>query len=376
MATASADLVLDRAEAPAKTWTVPAVVPELDGIRGIAIGLVLVCHATFWMPNERLQLIFREGKIGVDLFFVLSGFLITGILLDTQTHPKRAQSFYIRRGLRIWPLYFVYLAVAYFAFRVMLPPQTHLWAYFLFVQNFFWVDATGPFLQPTWSLAVEEQFYAVWPWLAFRMKRETVLKTCLTVFAIAPVIRYAFHLGGAGGQFIYANTLTRLDGIALGGAIAAWVRGPMFDADQLAKFAKIGAIVGTIGYVVCFLLTPYSLVADYLAYTFITMGFGGVVCFALFYRGESNWFAAAMRHPWLMTMGKISFALYLFNNPIYLMAHGNHVNNLLARLGLGEWSAGFTRLAIENVALFAAALLSWKLFESPILKLKKKWAPR
>src|SRR4051794_3114804 len=187
MATITTELAFDAVDISANPWVLPKVIPELDGIRGIAILMVLVCHASSWMASDRWRMFLQNGRVGVDLFFVLSGFLITGILLDTRHDKNRTRNFYVRRGLRIWPLYFVFLAVALIAFRKMLPAQPNIWVYVLFIQNFLYLREAGPFLEPTWSLAVEEQFYMVWPWLAFRLSRATIFKVCCAVLVVSPL---------------------------------------------------------------------------------------------------------------------------------------------------------------------------------------------
>jgi peptidoglycan/LPS O-acetylase OafA/YrhL len=135
MSVTAAPLALDRVHKTHRGWTLPRAVPELDGIRGLAILLVLICHATSFMEPGLWRSLLSYGKVGVYLFFVLSGFLITGILIDTKQDYHRTRNFYVRRGRRIWPLHFVYLAGAMLLFRRMLPPQPHLWAYLLFIQK-------------------------------------------------------------------------------------------------------------------------------------------------------------------------------------------------------------------------------------------------
>jgi peptidoglycan/LPS O-acetylase OafA/YrhL len=155
-------------------------IPELDGLRGIAILMVVVFHAlafiphamTGWIPN-----LASYGFAGVDLFFVLSGFLITGILLSAKGHPGYFRNFYAKRALRIWPLYYLLLLVA-FGLVPLLIIRTHVYmnelallqsrsilVYVLLLQNIWYSGKIGPItLAMTWSLAIEEQFYVVWPW--------------------------------------------------------------------------------------------------------------------------------------------------------------------------------------------------------------------
>src|SRR5580693_4799132 len=148
-------------------------IPQLDAVRGLAVLLVLV-HNTNKYPSLHLHLISDNGWMGVDLFFVLSGFLITGILLDSKDSVGYFKNFYARRCLRIWPLYYSALLFMFVVVPLLRPSEAHTsfearsspwWSYPIFLQNFLTpipTAATG-LLGVTWSLAVEEQFYVFWP---------------------------------------------------------------------------------------------------------------------------------------------------------------------------------------------------------------------
>jgi peptidoglycan/LPS O-acetylase OafA/YrhL len=373
---ATAGLILERDAARAEAWRLPVQIPELDGIRGIAILLVMICHSGMWLPDSTLLHVLRQGKMGVDLFFVLSGFLITRILLDARGQAHARRNFYIRRGLRIWPLYFAYLTLAFVVFRRILPPHFSPWAHLLFVQNLFYFSGMGPFLDPAWSLAVEEQFYLVWPWLAFSLRRETLLRICAAVLMLSPVLRCVLNLRGADYNFIYNHTLCRLDGIALGSAIACWVGETGFDPSRLRGFARWAVPVGTAGYVLCNLTEPAFRFAIEVRYSFTALAFGGVVCLALYLEGAAGGFARVLRTKPLTYLGRISFALYLFNFPIYTIMHGNYANRVFSGLDLTSFATTLLRFAVENAVLLVAASCSWVLFESQVLRLKGKLAPR
>jgi peptidoglycan/LPS O-acetylase OafA/YrhL len=328
-----------------------------------------------WLPDSVLLRVLRQGKAGVDLFFVLSGFLITGILLDTRGQPKARRNFYIRRGLRIWPLYFAYLTVAFVFCRRMLPPGFTPWAHALFVQNLFYYSGMGPWLDPPWSLAVEEQFYLVWPWLAFSLRRETLLKTCGAVLILSPVLRCVLRLGGADYNVIYNHTLCRLDGIAVGSAIACWVREPGFDPDRLPRFARWALPVGAGGYLLCNVAQPIFRFAIECRYSLTALTFGGIVSLTLYLHAGGTAFSRVLRFRAFTYLGRISFALYLFNFPLYTIMHGNTANRVFARIGLSSFGESVLRLVVQNVVLVTAASCSWLLFESRVLRLKAKLAP-
>ena len=161
----------------------------LDGLRGLAIALVLVHSLTMFVHpvsagGQLYHAALAFGWSGVQLFFVLSGFLITGILLDTRPTPHYFRNFYIRRALRIFPLYYVTLAVAFIVLPALdrmpqvyagdYPHQAFLW---LYLSN--WRHDIGGGFSHYWSLALEEQFYLVWPLVVFFCSRPTLLKICI-----------------------------------------------------------------------------------------------------------------------------------------------------------------------------------------------------
>ena len=158
-------------------------ISQLDAVRGLAILLVIAHNTSTKYPLLHLQPFFGNGWMGVDLFFVLSGFLITGILVDTKYSEGYFSRFYARRCLRIWPLYYSLIFFMFVVVPWLRPSEAHTlfgrsspwWAYPLFLQNFLVsspTGATGP-LGVTWSLAIEEQFYLVWPWVVRCCSRAT-----------------------------------------------------------------------------------------------------------------------------------------------------------------------------------------------------------
>src|SRR6476620_6746086 len=167
-------------------------IPQLDSLRGIAILMVLVGHIQKNVPGI-VGPWAHHGFSGVDLFFVLSGFLITGILLRAKTRPDYFKNFYTRRALRIWPLYYAVLIL------LLLPNSlTHLnlasprWSYLLYIQNLFpgFPAASGP-LYITWSLAIEEQFYLIWPPIVLLLNRQWLARLAISLVILSPVLRYA-----------------------------------------------------------------------------------------------------------------------------------------------------------------------------------------
>src|SRR5690242_10016238 len=225
---------------PAPAHSLAARLPTLDGLRAIAILLVvphnLNLMVTFPGVAHAFVSALYRGWIGVQLFFVLSGFLITGILLDARDAPHYYRSFFVRRVLRIFPLYYATLIVLF----VLLPafdllpasfkrdPMVELsyWAYF---SNWYGPfhpgrgpEAAGHF----WSLAVEEQFYLLWPLVIHRRSAGWVLRLCIALAVASLLLRVVMLATGTPTQAIYQLLVTRMDALALGGAVAAAFRVP------------------------------------------------------------------------------------------------------------------------------------------------------
>src|ERR1039458_5950989 len=180
-------------------------IPELDGVRGIAILMVIVFHAFQFIPSPMTGWISKlasYGFAGVDLFFVLSGFLITGILLNAKSQPGYFRNFYAKRALRIWPLYYLLLLVS-FGLVPLLILSTHVFmeelsllqsrsalVYVLLLQNIWYAGKIGPImLAMTWSLAIEEQFYIVWPWLVMWCSRKKLACILIAIVVLTPLAR-------------------------------------------------------------------------------------------------------------------------------------------------------------------------------------------
>src|SRR5262249_41446351 len=191
--------------------------PELDVLRGFAILAVMFHHIGKDVPALHLEGIGRYGWTGVDLFFVISGFLITRILMEAKTKPHYFRNFYARRVLRIWPMYFALLLFAFALLPLAMPTlrarifaEAHPWqAYLFFVQNLFSVKeiAFGP-VGVTWSLAIEEQYYLLWPLLVLLLSRRALTYSAVGAFACSIIVRL-LQIFGFVHLFIYTNTLSR-----------------------------------------------------------------------------------------------------------------------------------------------------------------------
>jgi len=340
-------------------------IPQLDAVRGLAVLLVLL-HNTNQYPSLHLQFVSRNGWMGVDLFFVLSGLLITGILLDTKESEGYSRNFYARRCLRIWPLYYSVLVFMFVIVPVLRPSEAHTvfearsspwWAYPLFLQNFLVptpTNATGP-LGVTWSLAVEEQFYLVWPLVVGFCSGKQLRKIAIALICFSPVLRFYLSLHQVD---IYSNTLCRLDGLMAGALLALVIRSPSFLPSQYVTGAWITFLVA-----VPLALLIETFHARWIGFSFTAMASVSFVYLALF--STQRWLHALLTNRFLVYTGTISYGIYLLQKIPLDAAKTFHLD-----------SHQFLALPITTVATYAMAALSWNFLEKPFLKLKRFFEAR
>jgi len=313
----------------------PAHIPELDGIRGIAILLVLIGHG--W--HRHLTLL---AVSGVDLFFVLSGFLITRILIGSFDKPHYFRNFYIRRILRIWPLYFAILAITYLTPLFLFSrAEFPAWRFILYIQNFWPLAGTPSSLSATWSLAIEEQFYLVWPLLIWLCRKPRHMAYIAVTSIIAtPAIRVLYHLYGIDP---YMLTFARMDGLATGACFA--ILAMYYPSSRRAWIIKACLIVG----VLLLPLSHFEVLRKAFKDTSLNLLFVGLLAFAFYWCGSSA--TRILRSAPFRFFGKISYCAYLIHLAVY-----------------SELSSLPTIVQVAIVTAIAAA--SWYLFEKPILQLK------
>jgi peptidoglycan/LPS O-acetylase OafA/YrhL len=332
-------------------------IPQLDAVRGLAVLLVLL-HNTDLYPSLHLQWISGNGWMGVDLFFVLSGFLITRILLDTKESEGFFKNFYARRCIRIWPLYYSALLFMFVFVPLLRPSDAHTvfearsspwWAYPVFLQNFLVpipTSATG-LLAVTWSLAVEEQFYLVWP-LVVRFCNESQLrKFVIAVICLSPAIRYYLS---AHRINIYSNTFCRLDGLMAGALLALALSSSSFVPTKYVMQAWIALLVSA----------PLALIlqARWIVFSFVALASVSFVYLALF--SKQRWFQSILTSRFLVYTGTISYGIYLLQKIPVDAAKAFHLDR-----------HGFLVLPITAAATYALAALSWNLLEKPFLRLRR-----
>ena len=375
--------------------TRPSYLPSLDGIRGLAI-LMVIAHNVQLLDLPVMhgavavaQLVLNIGWVGVQLFFVLSGFLITGILLDSVGQPHGLRNFIARRALRIFPLYYGALLLIFVLlpmlgaqpemYKAQAPYQVWLWVY---LSN--WTDAMGigpKSLPHFWSLAVEEQFYLLWPLLVFSLRSPTrVAVMCVVVAVISLLCRIALFNADAHHDVAYEWTVCRMDALALGGLAAtcwrvdAWRR-------WLAEHRRVLTLALLVLLAASFLWThafPRTSVRG------MTEGFTVLaIVFAAWLYASANRDAQvarsgaltpiwhrALRHPVLQSVGKYSYGMYVVHKPL----HDLFSAKLLAKMGV-QTAGHITNASLHVLAVtlisYAVAWLSYHLYEVHFLRLKR-----
>lgn len=372
----------------------PGHVPALDGVRGLAV-LIIIFHNIGWIAGASRQFVIKlftaitaTGWIGVSLFFALSGLLITGILLDSRGHEGFFRSFYIRRTLRIFPLYYAFVgATVFIAAPLAWSPEwaadvrTDQWPYWLYVSNWtqsFKIDVYG--LTHLWSLAVEEQFYLVWPLLAYWLGRRGLARLAIAMIVAGPFIRYGLIAAGLPINSTYFFTIARWDALAAGALLAALLRSARGREFVSAWTGRTTAVLA-LGLAVLVVVQRGFHSEDLPIIVIGQSIIAGLSACLLAHAVEAG--PGALRGvqrmlawPALRTLGKYSYAMYVLHFPIH------HA----LKVPLGPWVEGaddalrivrvFAYLALVLLLTFGASLLSWRVIEKPFLDLKERWAPR
>jgi len=366
------------------------MIPGLDGLRAVAYLLVFFFHAQY----------FELGWIGVQFFFVLSGFLITSILLDMRKALPTGGyfiKFYGRRFLRIFPLYYFYLLLmgGLTAWLISIPyrpgymkvfAEQVRYAYF-YVYNFFFTTVfhnPAFFFEHLWSLSVEEQFYIFWPLLIFLIPERFQKRFFLMCIALGPIFRIAFYFVHASGEFrifrpvvaeaLYPLPFTHIDAFAFGAYISRYAIPKVKE-----QFYILLGLIPLVGFATQFLATgqfgafsafgyPLLLPDGYKfiwGYSLLNYFFA-VAILAVAREGMFNRFLewSPMRY-----LGKISYGLYVFHQPVIWFAFE------IRDLGLEENMVQPIATFIAFFGTLLIAALSYNLMEKPILSLKDRFFP-
>ena len=365
-------------------------IPALDGLRGIAIILVMLHHFTYYRPTSGIDGLIGNvlffGWTGVDLFFVLSGFLISGILLDARDSKRYFTTFYARRILRIFPLYYLVLFIAF----VVLPrfPAVHSvlvgqhasppqWPYWSYLTNFLIADRgwVHGWVDISWSLAIEEHFYLVWPLVIWLCPPRLVAALCVVILVAEPIARIAARAAEMPYLPLYVMTWYRLDGFAVGALLALAQRRGLFPA--LDRWVPVVVIAAVAGIIACAILGGHAWwwnrrMQQY-GYSLIAITAGAMLVSAISRPADSLW-PRMLSAGWLRAFGKYSYGLYLIHAPV-MRAVREYIFNPEASetLSIAPWIGQFLFYGAATAPAFALAWLSWRLFEAPILRLKVRF---
>jgi peptidoglycan/LPS O-acetylase OafA/YrhL len=341
----------------------PAYIPELQGLRGLAVLGVVFYHCHPRLQGTWLYAGALWGWSGVNLFFVLSGFLITSILLEARRGPHYFRNFYARRALRIWPVYLLVLAVCYAnaPWFIGLPSREAVrtapwWAYALFVQNLFHV-AMPPAISQTWSLAIEEQYYFIWAPAVRLMRRPWVLTAFLVaVFAESAGMRRA-HLP----WLTPTHSLIHLDGIALGSLLAVG----LYTLDLSRRvWLGIGLTSLALG------VTSAATIAGGTAFldSALALGFAGGVLAAMASTGARGPINALLRRGPLAFYGRISYGLYMIHIMVFI-----YFGWFDLRMDPYGVVGNLAIVGFRLIVATACATVLWYGFESQVLKFKRRF---
>ncbi|HEY6641895.1 acyltransferase [Povalibacter sp.] len=366
---------------------------QLDGLRGIAILMVIACHFDLlYQPVDGgkglVSKFAQAGWMGVDLFFVLSGFLITGILLATRDSPHYFRNFLARRFLRIWPLYYANLVLFFLVlphvlpdlprdFQSMLDKQAWFWLYganWLFAQEGGFRQTGGGYF---WSLAVEEQFYLLWPLAVYWLSSRSLLRLSIGLLCASLGLRLFLEANGVSVQSLYTITFTHLDGLAVGAILAIGLRSQK-GTQQLLRILPyccgISMVVLGIARWQDGAFYYWSRYTVLYGYTAIAVLAGCLLLWSLRLSQQAGLNRLLACAP-LAAVGRVSYALYLIHAPLAAFLKSGLMPALAKYLP--AWSYGARYCVVIVVVLSVSWLLaiaSWHFFEKPILALKGRFS--
>jgi peptidoglycan/LPS O-acetylase OafA/YrhL len=371
----------------------PRHIPGIDGLRGLGILMVMAYHYMGFATHRNFFIDWffafnRSGWIGVDLFFVVSGFLVTGILLDAKNSPNYFRNFYMRRTLRIFPLYYAVLFCLFCipllahaldtpAFREVASRQIWLWLYGTNILNALhnkpmfaggWLEANH-----FWSLAVEEQFYLIWPPIVLLLGRKSLLGVCLSLIAFAAILRIALVMTGHGGLAPYMLTPARLDVLACGAIIAILSRSTI-SRQTIFRAAKISFAICALFLAIAFCLLhgiqheqPF---VQTIGFSLLAGFFGALVLLVTLLPLNHIAIRALELKP-LKSIGRYSYAIYIFHWTLFPLLFERLLPDKWVYAHLRYIPGAIFRYCVFVTISYLLALLSWHAFEKHFLKLKR-----
>lgn len=337
--------------------------PVLDGIRAIAALMVMVFHWCFYhstpVPGSllaQLAALSRIGQVGVDLFFVLSGFLITSILLRSRGTPHAFRNFYLRRACRIFPLYYLAIGIYY----GVAGSFSGLAWYATYTQNLAWIFGVHP-QGPThfWSLAVEEHFYLVWPFLMLTLPRRFIGAAIFVVIGLALASRGCVLLLQGPEDAFYFFTLCRMDALAFG-ALLAFVNIRFSLREHATKIVRFGVACAALTLLIWWLALSGAATVWLQFFKFTAAGLTctALMAYSLCLRPGQAIYQALTLRP-LRGLGRISYGLYVFHPLVFDVS-----DRIFAPLPFA------IRFTLAMAATVLVAFASWNLYERHFLRLK------
>jgi peptidoglycan/LPS O-acetylase OafA/YrhL len=358
-------------------------IPQLDGLRGIAAMTVVLYHyvLSIALPPgtlHHIQNCFRLGGYGVDLFFVLSGFLIGGILLDCKSSPRYFRTFYLRRFHRIFPLYYLwlglYVSLALSVFRYLPLSIRSIWpgwrptlVYAFFVQNLVSKQLQGiaaAWLGPLWSLAVEEQFYLLIPLAVYFLSKRRLVQLLVATLLVVPLLRVAFSRWTHGAQ--YTATPLRADALAMGVLLALALREEGW-AERIRQklnwlYAAIAVLFGGVLYLAARTLAPMGRWDPPLGFSCMGLFFTASTLLALMH--PDGWWSRFCKQTTLQNLGGLSYCIYVVHLAV------NTICQAIARSFCGTKSVvmDMASVLVAWAVTFTLAKVSWRHLESPMIR--------
>jgi peptidoglycan/LPS O-acetylase OafA/YrhL len=365
--------------APENADSAVSHIPALDGLRGSAILFVMLHHFYGFGANQGyLDTTFLKTFwglagffwCGVDLFFVLSGFLITSILLNTKESPSYFRSFYGRRAVRIFPLYFICLFLYYYAplgflHNSPLRPTHQIW-FWTYLAN--WKTGMWPLdeLSHFWSLCVEEQFYFIWPLAVWLAPRRAFPWLCGGVIAASLSAGFAFEVADLPKLFVFMASVPRMEALVLGALLAWLIRQSWLHRITGQLKLMVPLTCGLM--LVCALNPPYFRSFYTLQFLIIGVGFSAVLLHCV--TCPDSFFVRLMGSRFLRSFGKYSYAIYVLHQMVFYFA-GTYTFIALKPF----ISSDPLLLALMFTSMFSASYLAgflcWHLLEKHFLRLKK-----
>jgi peptidoglycan/LPS O-acetylase OafA/YrhL len=352
-------------------------------------------HFTFYgggRPETLVDIIYvrfaSAGWIGVDLFFVLSGFLITGILVETRDSRHYLRNFYARRVLRIFPLYYGFLLLVLVVLPCFLAPASatslkagQIW-HWTYLSNVLygrtgWPNSDLPnyFLGHFWSLAVEEQFYIFWPLLVLLLGPKRLTRVCAGLVVLSVALRAGIALAG-NPTAAYVLMPARMDAFAIGAALAV-VAGERRGLETLRRHAPAIMVVSSVAVMSLFWrngLDPEDLAVQLIGFTMLASFFAAMILFAIT-TSPSSRYNAVLTNRILRFFGRYSYGIYVFHHPLILFLRWCRVTATTVPAVFGSHMFGqIAYMIIATSATVSVAYLSWHLVERRFLKMKSSFA--